>query len=167
MLYNTKGLVIKYIKYSETSIIATIYTEIFGMQSYFLNGVRSKKSKIKINALQPLSCLDLVVYHKENKNLNRIKELILHPYQSIPNNVYKTSMVFFIAEIIQKSVKEEEHNIDLFEFLESSIKLLDLQESNFSNFHLLFLIKLSRFLGFYPQGVFSEKSKYFDMQNGT
>ena len=113
MLHNTKGLVIRYLKYSETSVIATIYTELFGMQSYFLNGVRSKKSKIKINALQPLSFLDLVVYHKEKKNLNRIKELKLHPYQSIPNNIYKTSLVLFIAEIIQKSIKEEEKNLSL------------------------------------------------------
>ena len=75
--------------------------------------------------------------------------------------------MLFIAEIIQKSIKEEEKNIDLFGFLKSSLKFLDLQDNSFANFHLLFMIKLSRFLGFYPQGNYSNQSQYFDLQNGT
>ncbi|NQY68276.1 MAG: DNA repair protein RecO [Flavobacteriales bacterium] len=166
MLYNTRGLAIKYIKYSESSVIATIYTELFGMQSYFINGVRTQKAKIKINALQPLSILDLVVYHKDKKKLNRIKELRLNPFLSIPNSIYKTSLTLFLAEIIQKSIKEEEPNSNLFEFLIGSMRYLDMQESSFSNFHILFLVKLTRFLGFYPQVSSTNQNNFFDMENG-
>ena len=76
-------------------------------------------------------------------------------------------MIFFIAEILQKSIKEEENNMDLFHFLQNSLQFLDFQEKGFANFHLLFLVKLSRFLGFYPQGEYNSENKYFDMSNGT
>jgi DNA repair protein RecO (recombination protein O) len=130
----------------------TIFTEQFGLQSYIVNGIRSKTSRSKIALFQPLTLLELVVYHRENANINRIKEVkCLHPYQSIQGDIIKSSVAMFITEVINKSVKEESHASHLFEFLCSSFITLDTLVDNSENFHLVFLIKLSRFLGFGAQ----------------
>ena len=104
--------------YGEKSIIAKIYTEKFGLQSYIINGVRSKKSANKFAYLQPLSLVDVNAYHKENKGLQQLKDIKLDvPFRDIPFNVYKGSIAFFIAEVIYKTIREEEPNSDLFHFL--------------------------------------------------
>jgi DNA repair protein RecO (recombination protein O) len=152
VIYKTKGIVFRFTRFGESSIIVTIFTDQFGLQSYIVNGVRSKTSRSKIALFQPLTLLELVVYHRENANINRIKEVkCLHPYQSIQGDIIKSSVAMFINEVINKSVKEESHAGHLFEFLCSSLITLDTLLDNAENFHLVFLIKLSRFLGFGAQ----------------
>jgi DNA repair protein RecO (recombination protein O) len=152
VVYKTKGVVFRFTRFGESSIIVTIFTEQFGLQSYIVNGIRSKTSRSKIALFQPLTLLELVVYHRENANINRIKEVkCLHPYQSIQGDIIKSSVAMFITEVINKSVKEESHASHLFEFLCSSFITLDTLVDNSENFHLVFLIKLSRFLGFGAQ----------------
>jgi DNA repair protein RecO (recombination protein O) len=149
MLHKTRGIVFRFTKYGETSIIVTIFTELFGLQSYIVNGVRSKSAKNKIALYQPLTLLDLVVYHREHANLNRIKEVkCLYPYQSIPTDIKKSAVAMFIIEVINKTVKEESHAENLCEFLIHSFVTLDQMADKTENFHILFLLKLSRFLGF-------------------
>jgi len=149
MLFKTRGIVFKFIKYGDTSIIVTIFTELFGLQTYIVNGIRSKSAKGKIALYQPLTLLDLVVYYKENANIKRIKEVrCLHQYQTLPTDIRKSSIAMFINEVLNKTVKEENHAQELFEFFLDSLVFLDDQKSDFENFHLIFLIKLSRFLGF-------------------
>lgn len=148
MLHKTRGIVFRFTKYGESSIIASIFTELFGIQSYIVNGVRSKAGKNKIALYQPLTLLDLVVYHRANANINRIKEVkCLYPFQSIHANIRKTGIAMFILEVINKTVKEESHAQELSDFFIQSFITLD-QMENSENFHLVFLIKLSRFLGF-------------------
>src|SRR6188768_3165830 len=97
MLHKTRGIVFRFTKYGETSIIVNIFTELFGMQSYIVNGVRSKSSKNKIALYQPLTLLDLVVYHRDNANILRIKEIkCLYPYQFIPMDVRKSTIAMFV-----------------------------------------------------------------------
>lgn len=149
MLHKTKGIVFRFTKYGETSIIVTLFTEVFGLQSYIVNGVRSKSGKNKIALFQPLTLLELIVYHREHANINRIKEVkCLHPYQSIPFDIKKSSLMMFINEVINKAVKEESHASDLCNFLIQSFITLDQMTERSENFHLQFLFKLSRFLGF-------------------
>lgn len=149
MLHKTKGIVFRFTKYGETSIIVTLFTEVFGLQSYIVNGVRSKSGKNKIALFQPLTLLELIVYHREHANINRIKEVkCLHPYQSIPFDIKKSSLMMFINEVINKAVKEESHASDLCNFLIQSFITLDQMTDRSENFHLQFLFKLSRFLGF-------------------
>jgi DNA repair protein RecO (recombination protein O) len=149
MLHKTRGIVFRFTKYGETSIIVTLFTELFGLQSYIVNGVRSKSGKNKIALYQPLTLLDLVVYHREHANLNRIKEVkCLYPYQSIPTDFKKSALALFIIEVINKTVKEESHAQSLCEFLIHSFITLDQMTDKTENFHILFLLKLSRFLGF-------------------
>lgn len=149
MLHKTRGIVFRFTKYGDSSIIVTIFTELFGIQTYIVNNVRSKNAKSKIALFQPLTLLDLVVYYKENASIKRIKEVkCLHPYQTLSNDIRKTSLAMFINEMLNKTVKDESHAGEIFEFLLNSLILLDHQENNLENFHLIFLIKLSRFLGF-------------------
>ena len=151
MLHKTRGIVFRFTKYGETSIIVNIFTELFGLQSYIVNGVRSHSKSSKIALYQPLTLLDLVVYHKENANVTRIKELrCLHPYHTLTTDVRKSAIGMFLNEVLNKSVKEQAHTNDLCVFLINSFQQLDILEKGFENFHLVFLIRLTQYLGFRP-----------------
>ncbi len=152
MLHKTRGVVFRFTRYGETSIIVTIFTEAFGLQTYMVNGVRSKTSKNKIALYQPLTLLDLVVYHKEHASILRIKELkCLYSYQTIGTDMHKSAIALFLTEVLNKTVKEESHAGELCQFLIDSFTTLDQLKAGVENFHLRFLILLSRHLGFGPQ----------------
>lgn len=159
MLNKTRGIVINYIRYRETSVIVNIFTEEFGIQTYIENGVRSAKSKNKIALFQPLTLLDLVIYQKgkntaANKQIHRIAEIKCNtPFHTLPYDIYKSSIALFITEVLGKSLKEETGNHLLFEFLHNSIVWLDEVEEHFENFHLQFLLQLGTFLGFSPENA--------------
>ena len=164
MYHQTKGIVISNTKYGETSIVCKLYTQDFGLQTYIVNGVRKKKG----NSIyyQALSLLELTVYHKEKSSLQRIKEAKpYYQYQSLPYEIEKSSIAFFMTEVLQKCLKEEEENNPLFEFIWQSLIELDTQEIN-NQFHLHFLVQLSIYLGFYPNTK-DERKRFFDMINGT
>jgi DNA repair protein RecO (recombination protein O) len=149
MLHKTRGIVFRFTKYGETSIIATIFTELFGLQSYMVNGVRSKAAKNKIALYQPLTLLNLVAYHRENANIERIKEIsCFHPYQTLNADIKKSTMAMFITELINKTVKDESHTHDMFEFLSTSLIAIDSLKTDYENSHLIFMVRLSRYLGF-------------------
>jgi DNA repair protein RecO (recombination protein O) len=151
MLHKTRGIGLSYLRYRESSIITKIYTEAFGIQTYIVNGVRSSKSKNnRIALFQPLTLLDMVVYHKNKEDtVHRISELKCYaPFHSIPFDVIKSSLALFITEILGKTLREEESNELLFRFIEESILYLDNAETNFENFHIQFLMQLASYLGF-------------------
>lgn len=166
MLTTTKGIVLHHFKYSEKSIIAKIYTKDYGLRSYIINGVRSSKSKNKAAYLQPLSLVELIAIQKENRSLNTIKTISLSiPFTNIPFNIIKTSIAFFIAEVLYKTIKEEESNKKLYEFLVNAFLMLDLSETINVDFHLIFLGNLSKYLGFHPSTE-SDSIDFFDLQEG-
>lgn len=149
MIIKTRGIVFRFTKYRDTSIIVTIFTEQFGLQSYIVNGVRSKSAKNKIALYQPLTLLNLVVYHRENANIERIKEIsCLHPYRSLTADVKKSTLAMFVTELLNKTVKDESHAGEVFQFICDSLITLDLQPEGYENFHLIFMLRLARFLGF-------------------
>ncbi|WMJ72595.1 DNA repair protein RecO [Cytophagaceae bacterium ABcell3] len=151
MLHKTKGVVLNFIRYRETSIISKIYTEQFGLRTYIINGVRSKKPGSRIAFFQPLTLLDLVVYHNEKREINRISEIrCSKPYSGIPFDPIKTSIAIFLNEILARTLKEEVPNQELFDFISLSFSWFDDAESSFSNFHLQFLLKYAGLLGYYP-----------------
>ncbi|MBT7141721.1 MAG: DNA repair protein RecO [Bacteroidetes bacterium] len=166
-LHSTHGIVLHQIKYLSSSIIVQIYTEKFGRLAFIIKGVRGKNAKIRANLFQPLFLLDMEIYFKDSRNLQMVKEIKnIAPFSSIPYDIYKNSMAIFLAEVLFKTIKEEEPNKNLFDFLFNSIKLFDTLENKFLNFHLIFLLNLSKYLGFYPNNNFSEPLKYFDLMNG-
>ena len=151
MLQKTRGIVFRFVKFGETSIIANIFTEQFGLQSYMIKGVRSNSRKSKIALFQPLTLLEMVVYHKENAGIMHIKEVkCFHPYQYINGDVRKATIAMFINEVLNKSVKEQSHAQDIFNFIADSLIYLDTLQHP-ENFHLRFLIGLSKHLGFGPK----------------
>lgn len=149
-------------------MVCKVYTEAFGMQSYMVNGVRGPRPRAgRGSLLQPLSLLQMVVYQREHKNLQRIKEFSPDRiYQKIPSDIKRGTIGLFITEVINKSVIEETENEDLFEFLYDSLLALDTC-SPVANFHLYFLLELSQHLGFYPQRGQPDYEHYFDMNEGA
>ncbi len=149
MLIKTQGIVISFIKFRETSIICKIQTEALGLQSYIVNGVRKHGKKSNMALYQPLSILDLVVYHKPNQSLHRISEIkSAYPFQSVFINPKKIAIGLFLTEIVSKTIKEGESQEDIYTFLKNSILELDCMPEGFENFHLVFLIQLAEYLGF-------------------
>lgn len=166
MIEKTRGIFLHAVQYSETSLIATIYTESYGRQSFLINGVRSKNSTTRASVFQPLYLLDLEVYYRAGKEIHRIKNArIASPYLSIPFDIRKSTQVLFLAEVLYKCLREEEANQELFEFIYHSLTLLDLSDSGISNFHIWFLFKLTRYLGIYPSQDNSMVSNFFDLQS--
>lgn len=165
MLEKTRGIFLHSVKYSETSMIAVIYTEVFGRRSFVINGARNKKSAVKAVAFQPLYLLDLEVYFKEGRDIHRLKDVrISNPYSTIPFNIRKSSQVIFLSEVLYKCLKEEEPNPGLFNFIFNSLSYLDLTNLGISNFHVWFLFKLTQFLGIYPNNDNALISNFFDLQ---
>lgn len=167
MLATTEGIVLHTIKYGESSLISTIYTKDFGRQSYIINAARSKKSKTKAGILQPLFLLDLVTYQKQTREVQRVKEIKNNPaYQNIPFDVIKTSQAIFIAEILYKTLHEEESSPALFEFLKNTFLYFDLMDQNSANFHLFFIFRLTAYLGFMPNTKSIAFEGWFDLKKG-
>jgi len=166
MLQRTRGIVLKITNYSENSVVAQIYTEELGLQSYLISGARKPKAKIPINMLQALHLLDLIVYVKEDGSLQRVKEAQSAPIlQQIPLDITKGTVAIFINEILFKVLKHQAPDPHLFHFIHQSIIWLDQTDSAIYNFHLCFLMKLSRFLGYMPT-TSPEIKPYFDLVEG-
>ncbi|WP_162427806.1 DNA repair protein RecO [Pontibacter pudoricolor] len=151
MLIKTRGIVLNFIKFRESSIIARVYTEQLGVQSYIVNSVRKKGPGSRIALFQPFTLLDMVVYTSPKGGLTRISEYkCAHPFSSIPFDIRKSSMLLFLSEVVSRTVKEEEENQSLFHFLYQAIVAFDEMGEGFENFHLVFLLQLSHHLGFGP-----------------
>lgn len=164
---STKAIAISSIKYSDTSLIVNCYTESDGIKSYLLRGIlKSRKGKLKPAYFQPLTQLNIVANHNSKGSLNTLKEVeVLHFYEEIHSDIKKQAIAMFLAEVLNDSLKEEEANSRLFQYLETSFLWLD-SHSDIANFHLIFLLNLTKFLGFYPDLEF-RNSSYFDLQEGT
>jgi DNA repair protein RecO (recombination protein O) len=149
MLVATKAIFFHQINYSETSVIAKVYTRNFGLKSFIIKGAKGKKSGLKINILQPLNILNIVATIKEKASLHHLKELSLsEPINYTERNFIKDSLKIFLSEVFLKSIKEEESNPVLFDFLEKVILNLSKKQSGLGIFHLVVLIQLSTYLGY-------------------
>lgn len=169
MLTKCRAISIRTIDYSESSIILKCYTSAYGMQSYLVNGVRKNKGQVRPSQLLPLTLLDLDVYHQNNKNIQRIKELKCTPQlHQLHFDVVRSAIGMFTAEVIYRSIKEEnEADSALFEFLYSSIQILDIESGRLANFPVYFMLQLSRFLGFYPKQEVNTSHVGFNFKDGV
>ena len=170
-LHKTKGIVLRTVKYGETSIIVTIFTELFGVQSYLVNGVRTytKKGTGKASLFQPSAILDLVVYHNELKHLNRIKEFKWAViYQHILSDVPKNAVALFMVELLTKCLKQPEANPDLFHFTEDIFMKLDGSSGAvMANLPLFFALHLPFHFGFRITDNYSKENSYLDLMEGS
>ena len=165
-IINSKAIVLSSLKYGDTSLIVKCFTLKEGIKTYLIKGVlKSKKGKLKAAYFQPLTQLIVEANHNNKGNLNSLKEVhVIHPYSDIYNNIFKQSIVLFLSDILSSCIQEEEENIPLFSFIETSMIWLD-THNHISNFHLLFLLNLSKYLGFYPD-VSAIDSPYFNLIEG-
>lgn len=168
-IHSTKGIVLKTVKYGETSVIATIFTELFGLQSYLVNGVRVKGKATRAHFFQPGSLLDLQVYHHELKNLQRIREIRWAVvYQHIFSEVTWNSVALFMVELLSKVLRQPEQNEALFDYCEQSFLYLDhCQGRVTANFPIFFAIRLLPYLGFRIQDNYSATVDRFHAQEGN
>lgn len=168
MLIETRGIVFRAFKYSESSLIVDIYTEAKGLQSYIVNGVRSQKSKQNASIFQVMTLVDLVAGVREDRGLNRIKEIkSAFVYRAIPFDVRKSAVGTFITEVARKTIREAEAHPALFAFLYNTFLFLDQTQYPVANAHLHFLVEMSGFLGFMPGGDLSPDTPVFDLQEGV
>jgi DNA repair protein RecO (recombination protein O) len=167
MLHKTRGIALHSIKYGETSIIAHVYTEQFGRQSYIVKGAYRKKSSVSAALFYPLNLLEMEVYYKPGSSLQNIKEARINPvFKNIPFDPQKKAIVVFLAELLYRILREEEAGPQLFNFIFNSLQILDLKTHIVSNFHIVFLFQLSKYTGFYPLNNYSEAEPVFDLLNG-
>jgi DNA repair protein RecO (recombination protein O) len=170
MVHATKGIVLRTVKYGDTSIITTVYTELFGVQSYIVKGVRqsSKTSAGKASFFQPSAILDMEVYHNEQKQLQFIKEYQWsYLYEQVLFDVVKNTVATFIIELLQHSLKQPEANPELFYLIEDSLKQLDKGNDTLTgNLPLYFALHLCSELGFKMHGKYCEQTPVLDLQEG-
>ncbi|HWI90864.1 MAG TPA: DNA repair protein RecO [Flavisolibacter sp.] len=170
MIDKTKGIVLRTVKYGETSLIVTMFTELFGLQSYLVNGVRAttKKGMPKATFFQPAAILDLVAYRNEFKNLQRLKEFRwAYLYQHILSDVKKNAVALFMVELLTKCLKQPEANPELFYFVEDALHYLDeANDTVTANFPLFFALHLAVFFGFRIADEFSGNIHYLDLEEG-
>ena len=166
MIASNNCIVLSKIKYRDYDLIVKCYTEEHGIVSYILRGIfKSKKSQTKTIYFQPLSQLRIEENYKHNKSLHNIKEVKFnYVYKTLHTNIYKSSIVLFLADILGSVLNEEEPNKDLYNYISVTLQYLD-TEDQFSNFHLLFLLKLTRFLGFQPEET-NYTNPYFNLESG-
>ena len=170
MLVKTKAIVISSLKYQEKSLIVKCFTLSDGLKSYFVpNAFSAKKSSrsfgTKMAYFQPLTLLEIEANHKNKGTLEHFKEIKLSTaYYTINTDVIKSTMVIFLSEILHHSIQEEEKNENLFIFLESALLWLDNHEET-SNFHLILMLEVTKFLGFYPD-TSEIGGKHFEMKDG-
>jgi len=167
VLKQSRGIVLNYVKYSESSIIAKVFTEEFGLQSYSVKGVRGKKSKTRIALFEPLTQVEIVAFQKDNKTIHNLREIrVSYAYQSIPFDALKRAILFFLDEILIKTIKEESQAKELFDWLSHALTWFDLNDESPLNFHLVFMMQLTRFLGFYPKKDPAPNYQFFNLESG-
>ena len=169
MHHKTKGIVLSIIDYNDKYMLSRIFTSQFGLVTYMVPKSKGKNTKIKRNMFSLLAVLDMEVNHQTTRGIQRIKECRTElRLDSISCDISKMSIVFFIAEFLSKVLKEETGDSPqpLFNYLRNSIEILDATEKGVANFHLVFMLKLTHFLGFYPNLENYTKNAYFDLMNG-
>ena len=167
MAISTKAIVISKIKYNDNDLIVKCYTAALGVKSYLIkNALKSKKGKLKPAYFQLLTLLEIEAEHKDNRSLHFFKEVRLHkPYESLHTNVFKSTVLLFLSEILSMILNEEEANLPLFKYLETTLLWFDAVEKT-GTFHQQFLMGLTKFLGINPD-VTNNSLAYFNLENGN
>ena len=168
MLTKTQAIVLHSLKYGETRLIVDMFTRSQGRQSFIVSIPKSVKGKIKKQLFQPLTLLEIESDLRPKLQLQKLSDVRLaSPFSSIPFDPNKLSISLFIAEFLYYALRSEQHNEPMFDYIVNSIQWLDAQTDRFANFHLVFLMRLSRFLGFYPNLEHYQTGDYFDLRESV
>ncbi len=163
----TKAIVLHSLKYGDASLIVDVLTEELGRVSFMARIPKTSKARVKKQFFQPMTILDLEFDYRQRSSLQHIKDArIAIPYYNIPFDPVKSSVLLFVAEFLYSVTKDEQHNQSLFNYVVSSLQWYDASDSGFANFHLVFMMRLSRFIGFYPNLEDYVPGSCFDLRNG-
>ena len=167
MIEKTRGIILHQIKYTDSGIVAQLYTRKFGRQSFLIKGMRNKKTGKHNIIFQPLFILDLEMHFKASREMQVLKEFSVSyaPYE-IHSNIKKSCVAIFLGEVLTSVLKEESPHEEMFDYIEESIVYFDSCKENYANFHIAFLAGLSSFLGFEPSVRSNSDDVFFDMKNG-
>lgn len=168
MLEKTRGIVLHQIKYTDSGIVAQLYTRNFGRQSFLIRGMRNKKAGKHNILFQPLFILEIEMQYKSSREMQTMKEssVAFTPY-NIYTDIKKSVVAIFLGEILTSVLKEESPHEEMFDFIEESIIYFDKSSEGYANFHIAFLAGLSSYLGFEPSLRSGIDDQFFDLKNGA
>lgn len=163
--FKSEGIVLKSLKYSETSLILDIYSKEKGLCSFIVSGVRKAKSKMT-NVYKPMNLIDFIAYNADNK-LSRIKEAsYAYSYEALNLDVIKSSIGIFLIDLARSCIKEREQNEALYLFLKNELIRLDQTEGSIALLPLKYCISMASHLGFSLNNNFNIDTKFFDLESG-
>ena len=167
MLEKTRGVILHQIKYTDSGIVAQMYTRKFGRQSFLIKGMRNRKTGKHNILFQPMFILDLELYYKATREMQTLKEFWVSftPFD-IYSNIKKSCVAIFLGEVLTSVLKEESPHQEMYDYIEESIIYFENCKDNYANFHIAFLAGLSSFLGFEPGPRLEKEDSFFDMVNG-
>jgi len=167
MLVNSRGIVLSTLRYSDSSIIARIYTEVAGLRPFMVRVGKGRGAVGKVSALQPLSPVTISFDPEQRqgmrtpRSLERGRTLVRIPFDAL-----RSSMAIFMAEVLSRSLQDDLQDAHLFNLINDAVTLLDSEEEHFTDLHLTFLMELTRFLGCHPQVDTECSMTYFDLREG-
>lgn len=165
--FKSTGIVLRSIKYGESSLIVDIYTREKGLRSYIVNGVRKPKARMSASLFQHGTMVDMVAYDTDGSQLKRIKEISLeYTYQHLPFDIQKSSITIFVLELLKNTIKEHEPNIPLYDFLQEWLIFIDTHIGSHACLHIKFMCEYAAYLGFKPNNNRSEEKPFFNLELG-
>lgn len=163
--HSSSAIILKNVKYGDSSLIVNVYTRNFGLMGLMARGIHKTNGKISSALLQPMNLVEIVFTENKKSNLCYLKEISLEtPFHSISSNIYKSTILMFLNEILYKTLKEELPHQELFDYIKQSLVLLDTQQEQYFDFHLYFLAGLTKLLGILPNIRYHET--WFDLSEG-
>lgn len=167
MLVKTSAIVLGSLKYGESQLIVDLFTESHGRLSFMQRIPRTSRSGVKKQFFQPLTLLSVEFDYRASQKLQRIRNAsVAWPFVSLPFDAFKLSIALFVAEFTGYCTRSEQSNPPLYMFIENSVRWLDACESGFANFHIIYMLHLTRFIGFYPNLDDDSDAAFFDMRAG-
>ena len=167
MITKTRGIVLRSVRFGESSLIVDVLTKSSGRVSFMVHIPKTSKGKIKKQYFQPMTLLDFEYDFRQRSNLQRIKDVrVSLPYSSIPIDPAKSCISLFLSEFIYYATRNEQENPTLFTYISTSLEWLDNAYEDFANFHLVFMMRLGKFLGFHPFLEDFSPGCFFDLRNG-
>lgn len=167
MQQKTNGIILQNTKYQDKNSILKVYTLQHGIQSYVVNIGQSGKSKIKPAHVIGLNQIEFIEQTKQSRSVQRINDIhVSYIYQSLFSNPVKNTISIFLNEVLLKALKEQHQNEELYRFVTESLIIFDNQDYETTNFHLHFMVELSKHLGFFPNNNYNKQNCLFDLQDG-
>lgn len=163
----TKAIVLRHVKYGDSSIIVDMFTESMGRVSFIVRIPKTQKGKLKKQLFQPMTILSIVFNYRQRSSLQHIRDIsIAEPFLSIPLEPAKIGLAMFLAEFLSYVTRDEQKNEYLFSFIDQSLQWLDGATDGYANFHIVFMLGLSRFIGFFPNLEGYREGSLFDLREG-